>query len=85
MAEERLFSMKRVSPKIVEMDMVNEAKQFGDRRAFHVLMETQQLGDNMSRFRLECERNKCYTYGDQWGDIIHVEGEDMPEEEYIKS
>lgn len=77
--------MKRVSPKIVEMDTVKEAKQFGDRRAFHVLMEAQQFWDNMSRFRLERERNKRYTYGDQWGDIIHVEGEDMTEEEYIKS
>ena len=85
MAEERLFSMKRVSPKVVEMDTVKEAKKFGDRRAFHVLMEAQQFWDNMSRFRKERERNKRYTYGDQWGDIIHVDGEDMTEEEYIKS
>ena len=85
MAEERLFSMKRVSPKVVEMDTIKEAKKFGDRRAFHVLMEAQQFWDNMSRFRKERERNKRYTYGDQWGDIIHVDGEDMTEEEYIKS
>ena len=85
MAEERLFLMKRVSPKVVEMDTVKEAKKFGDRRAFHVLMEAQQFWDNMSRFRKERERNKRYTYGDQWGDIIHVDGEDMTEEEYIKS
>ena len=83
MAEERLFSMKRVSPKAQEMDTVKEAKKFGDRRAFHVLMEAQQFWDNMSRFRKERERNKRYTYGDQWGDIIHVDGEDMTEEEYI--
>ena len=77
--------MKRVSPKVVEMDTIKEAKKFGDRRAFHVLMEAQQFWDNMSRFRKERERNKRYTYGDQWGDIIHVDGEDMTEEEYIKS
>lgn len=76
--------MSKVRP-MMEMDTVKEAKKFGDRRAFHVLMEAQQFWDNMSRFRKERERNKRYTYGDQWGDIIHVDGCDMTEEEYIKS
>ncbi len=84
MAEEKLLSMKRVRP-VLEMDTIKEAKKFGDRRAFHVLMEAQQYWDNMSRFRRDRERNKRYTYGDQWGDIIHVDGHDMTEEEYIKS
>lgn len=76
--------MKSVAPRL-EMDTVKEQKRFGDRRAFDVLMEAQQYWDNMSRFRRDRERNKRYTYGDQWGDIIHVEGKDMTEEEYIKS
>ena len=84
MAEEKLFSMSKVRP-MMEMDTIKEAKKFGDRRAFHVLMEAQQFWDNMSRFRKERERNKRYCYGDQWGDIIHVDGQDMTEEEYIKS
>lgn len=84
MAKEKLFSMKKVRPQL-EMDTVKEAKKFGTRRAFDVLMEAQQYWDNMSRFRLERERNKRYTYGDQWGDIIKVDGETMTEEEYIKS
>lgn len=84
MAKEKLFSMSRVRPQL-EMDTVKEAKKFGNRRAFQVLMEAQQYWDNMSRFRLERERNKRYTYGDQWGDVIRVEGENMTEEEYIKS
>lgn len=84
MAEEKLFSMKKVRP-VLEMDTVKEAKKFGNRRAFHVLMEAQQFWDNMSKFRIERERNKRYTYGDQWGDIIHTDDGDMTEEEYIKS
>ncbi len=84
MAEERILSMSKVRP-LLEMDSIKEAKKFGERRAFHVLMEAQQFWDNMSRFRLERERNKRYTYGDQWGDVIHVEGKNMTEEEYIKS
>ncbi|MBQ9203485.1 MAG: hypothetical protein IJ155_04495 [Prevotella sp.] len=84
MAEEKLLSMSKVRP-MMEMDTIKEAKKFGDRRAFHVLMEAQQFWDNMSRFRKDRERNKRYCYGDQWGDIIHVDGQDMTEEEYIKS
>jgi hypothetical protein len=37
----------------------------------------------MDRFRKDRERNKRYTYGDQWRDMIWVEGEYMTEEEYI--
>ena len=80
---EILMSMKRVRP-LVEMDSVKEAKRFGDRRAFEVLMQAQQCYANMWRFRRDRERCKRYTYGDQWGDIIHVDGRNMTEEEYIK-
>ena len=80
----KLHSMSRVRPKI-EMDSVKEAKKFGNRRAFDVLMMGQHYWDNMSRFRLDRERNKRYTYGNQWGDLIEVDGEQMTEEEYIKS
>ena len=73
MAEEKLLSMRNVRP-LLEMDTIKEAKKFGDRRAFHVLMEAQQYWDNMSRFRIDRERNKRYCYGDQWGDIVHVDG-----------
>lgn len=79
----RLLSKRRVTA--LPMDSVKEAKRLGNRRAFDVLMEAQQYWDNMSRFRKDRERNKRYTYGDQWGDIVFVDGEHMTEEEYIKS
>lgn len=68
-----------------EMDSVRHSKQFGDRRAFDVLMEAQRYWDNMGRFRKERERNKRYCYGDQWNDIIIVDSKHMTEENYIKS
>lgn len=84
MAEEVLLSMKKVRP-TAKIDSVREAKQYSDRRAFDVLLEAQRCWDNMSRFRRDRERNKRYTYGEQWGDIITVDDEQMTEEEYIKS
>lgn len=85
MAEEKLFSMKKVRPLSMEMDSVKEAKKFGNRRAFDILMEAQQYWMNMWKFRRDRERNKRYTYGDQWGDIISVKDEGkMTEESYIR-
>ncbi len=80
----KLIPLSKVLP-ADEMDSVKEQKQFGDRRAFGVLMEAQRAWDNMSRFRRERERNKRYTYGYQWDDIITVDGKTMSEQEYIKS
>lgn len=67
------------------MDSVANAKQWGDRRAFDVLMEAQQYWSNMSSYRRDRERNKRYTYGDQWLDTITVDGKQMTEEQYIMS
>ena len=80
---EKLLSLSKVRPKL-EMDTVKEAKKFGDRRAFDVLFQAQRFWDNMDKFRKERERNKRYTYGDQWGDVIKVDGKYKTEEEYIK-
>ena len=84
----RLLSMSRVAPKHCEeeMDSVKAAsRQFGDRRAFDVLMEAQHYWNQMEDFRRDRERNKRYTYGFQWDDKICVDGKTMTEEEYIKS
>lgn len=84
MAEERLIPLSRIRPE-QEMDSVVASKQFGDRRAFSILMEAQQYWSNMSRFRRDRERNKRYAYGEQWKDIVVVDGKEMTEEEYIYS
>ncbi len=80
--------MSRITPKrdTEEIDTVAmSARQFGDRRAFDVLMEAQHYWNQMEDFRKDRERNKRYTYGFQWDDKICVDGKTMTEEEYIKS
>lgn len=80
--------MSRVAPKrdTEEMDTVAmSSRQWGDRRAFDILMEAQHYWNQMEDFRKDRERNKRYTYGFQWDDKICVDGKTMTEEEYIKS
>ena len=52
-------------------------------RAQKILLEAQRHYMAMDRFRRDRERNKRYNYGDQWGDIVTVDGKRMTEEEYI--
>lgn len=80
--------MSRIAPKhnADGIDSVATASSlFGDRRAFDVLMEAQHYWNQMEDFRKDRERNKRYTYGYQWDDMICVDGKTMSEEEFIKS
>lgn len=54
-------------------------------RAQQILIEAQNYYNAMYRFRRDRERNKRYNYGDQWGDVVCVNGKRMTEEEYILS
>ena len=84
----KLLPMSRIAPKrneLSEMDTVASAKRYGGRRAFDILMEAQYYWNQMEDFRKDRERNKRYTYGFQWDDMICVDGKSMTEEEYIKS
>jgi hypothetical protein len=80
--------MSHITPKRgdTEIDTVAfSEKHFGDRRAFDVLMEAQHYWNQMDDFRHDRERNKRYTYGFQWDDVICVDGKKMTEEDYIKT
>lgn len=84
----KLLPMSRIAPKrneLSEIDTAASAKRYGDRRAFDILMEAQYYWNQMEDFRKDRERNKRYTYGFQWDDMICVDGKSMTEEEYIKS
>lgn len=85
MAKRKLISLSRVTPSDNGIDSIKEQQSLGDSRALTVLMEAQRAWDNMAKFREERERNKRYTYGEQWDDVISVDGKCMTEEEYIKS
>ena len=84
----KLLPMSRIAPKrneLSEIDTVASAKRYGGRRAFDILMEAQYYWNQMEDFRKDRERNKRYTYGFQWDDMICVDGKSMTEEECIKS
>lgn len=84
----KLLPMSHITPKRdnTEIDTVAfSQKHFGDRRAFDVLMEAQHYWNQMDDFRHDRERNKRYTYGYQWDDVICVDGKKMTEEDYIKA
>ena len=87
--KDKLLRMSRVAPRHDEMPEIDsvaaDKKDFGDRRAFDVLMEAQYYWNEMDEFRRERERNKRYTYGYQWDDVICVDGRHMTEAEYIQS
>ena len=83
----KLLPMSHITPKRgdTEIDTVAfSTKHFGDRRAFDVLMEAQHYWNQMDDFRKDRERNKRYTYGYQWDDMICVDGKNMTEADYIK-
>lgn len=87
--EEKIHRLSHVMLKFDndEADTVKRSKLFGNdrRRAMDVLLQAQTYYSAMYRFRKDRERNKRYNYGDQWGDIVCVNGKRMTEEQYIMS
>ena len=53
-------------------------------RGMELLQEAMRYYSAMYRFREDRDRNKRYNYGDQWGDMVDVDGRRMTEEQYIK-
>lgn len=91
MKEEKLHKLSRVAPsgspiRIDGIDSVGYAKRMqGKNRVFDVMLQAQQCWLSMEQFRKDRERNKNYTYGKQWDDIICINGRRMREEDYIRS
>lgn len=70
-----------------EADSIKRSKTINsdDRaRGQQVLLEAQGYYMAAENYRKERARNKKYTYGDQWSDIVCVDGVRMTEEQYIK-
>lgn len=67
------------------MDSALASRSDGDRRAFDLVMAAQRHYANMEQYRRDRRRNKRYTYGEQWKDVVTVDGKSMTEEEYIYS
>lgn len=81
----KLKSLKLLMPFDMEKeDSVKMSRLSGARKtSFDILMRAQNCWVNMEKFRRARKRCLDYMYGNQWGDIVHVDGRDMTEEEYI--
>lgn len=84
MSKKRLHRVRRVMPQSTAVSVAEAKRALGSSRAFEVLWEAQQYWWAMETFRRDRERNKNYTYGRQWEDVICVDGESMKEEDYIR-
>ena len=56
-----------------------------DARSIELLTRAQACWGAAAGFRSERERNKRFTYGDQWGDRVELDGVWMSEEDVIRS
>ena len=84
MTKYKLKPLSKLTIKDNEIDTIKASKRNGCyNRAMDVLLEARRYWDNMDKFRKDRDRNKRYTYGDQWKDKIVVGGKEMTEEEYI--
>ena len=54
-----------------------------ERIGAQLLREAKRCWEARSEFREQRQRNKRYTYGRQWNDLVTVNGQRMTEEEYI--
>lgn len=87
---DKLLSKRRVGGDASGMDSVKSSRETAEyHRAEDVLLMAQCYWSNMDRFRRERDRNKRYTFGDQWSDRVPVRDEHghervMKESDYIK-
>lgn len=80
-----MHSKRRVARAVVDTVGESKRREGEQDRAWGVILEAQSYWQAMERFRRDRERNKNYTYGRQWDDIICVDGKRMREEDYIRS
>lgn len=51
----------------------------------NALYDAYYAWESLRDFREEAKRNAMYTFGNQWGDYVVVNGKKIKEEDYIKS
>ncbi len=84
MEKKRLHRVSRVLPKEKYDSVAEQKMRRGERKACDVLIQAQHYWMLMDKFRRDRERNKKYTYGNQWDDIVCVDGRRMRESELIR-
>lgn len=70
---------------VKEMDSVkNWQSVVGKKTALPLLQRCEQLWLNLEGFRQQRARALRFTFGDQWGDLIEVDGETMTQRKYLQ-
>ena len=56
-----------------------------ERSHYPILLQAQKAWENIEHFRQKRKRNRDYTYGKQWNDLIKLpDGRVVSEEQYIR-
>lgn len=86
MADKRRQKMWRVSEITATRSSRSQkkAESLKWEKRFDLLSEAEGYYYSMSQFRSDRDRCKRYLYGDQWSDMVNVDGVMMKESEYIK-
>lgn len=72
--------------KIKNLDSVAQRhSEFGTKRDMALLHNCQTLWENLRYFREDRARALRFVYGDQWGDLIKVNGKTMTQRSYLTS
>lgn len=66
------------------MSVLYDGKRRKSERDEQVFQDARSCYDNLSKFRDNAMRCHRYTYGDQWGDSITVDGRTMTEDSYLR-
>lgn len=76
-----------IRQKQLKGDSVAERRKVIGSRKYDLdlLSRCQRLWDNLSYFRERRQRSIMFTYGDQWGDVIEVDGKRMTQRDYVTS
>lgn len=85
MNKRRLYSLSKIatdSKKTID-SVAERQEKLGNHNNMELLMRCNRYWNNLEKFRKERERAKRYTYSDQWGDVINVDGVTMTESQYI--
>lgn len=87
---ETLHRLSRVKPHMesTDADSVRRIKrECTDERSrgMQILMDDRRDYDAMAKFREDCEHNKRYTHGNQWGDMLDTLDGRMIEERNIRA
>ena len=65
---------------------ISTSREVGNDSHYPVLLQAQKAWEEIDHFRKKRKRNRDYTYGKQWNDLIKLpDGRVMSEEEYIRA